>query len=83
MFGHGLNSVLDLGLNAHAVIGRAVKKIWTITLANSAEERRAILSAYPPVSEKNKSPWVEKVSKMSDAQVHAIYIRLKKQGKIK
>jgi hypothetical protein len=52
-------------------------------MANSAEERRAILEAYPPVSDKKKSPWVQKVNKMSDAQVHAIYIRLKEQGKIK
>lgn len=52
-------------------------------MASSAEERRAILDAYPPVSPKQKSPWVRKVNKMSDAQVHAIYIRLKEQGKIK
>ena len=52
-------------------------------MANSNEERRAILEAYPPVSDKKKSPWVDKVNKMSDSQVHAIYIRLKLQGKIK
>lgn len=52
-------------------------------MANSAEERRAILDAYPPVSDKKKSPWFDKVNRMSDAQVHAIYIRLKSQKKIK
>lgn len=52
-------------------------------MPTSEEERAAILAAYPPVSAKQKSPWVNKVKKMSDAQVHAIYIRLKGQGKIK
>lgn len=47
------------------------------------QERSAILAAHPPVSDKRKSPWVDKVKKMPDAQVHAIYIRLKDQGKIK
>ncbi len=52
-------------------------------MASTIEERRALLEAYPPVSDKKKSPWVDKVNKMSDAQVHAIYIRLQKQGVIK
>lgn len=52
-------------------------------MASTAEERRALLAVYPPVSDPKKSPWVQKVNKMSDAQVHAIYIRLKQQGKIK
>lgn len=52
-------------------------------MASSAQERRALLDAYPPVSDPKKSPWVQKVNKMSDAQVHAIYMRLKLQGKIK
>jgi len=52
-------------------------------MPSEAEERRALLEAYPPVSDKKKSPWVEKVNKMSKAQVHAIYIRLKDQGVIK
>lgn len=47
------------------------------------DERRALLEAYPPVSDKRKSPWLVKVNKMSDSQVHAIYIRLKTQGVIK
>lgn len=52
-------------------------------MANEAEERRALLEAYPSVSEKKKSPWVDKVNKMSARQVHAIYVRLKRQGVIK
>jgi len=52
-------------------------------MASTPEERRALLDAYPPVSDPKKSNWVNKVNKMSDAQVHAIYIRLKKQGIIK
>lgn len=52
-------------------------------MAIANEQRRAILDAYPPVSDKKRSPWVSKVNKMSDAQVHAIYIRLQGQGKIK
>lgn len=52
-------------------------------MASTAQERQAILAAYPPVTDKKKSAWVDKVNKMSDAQVHAIYIRLKGQGKIK
>lgn len=52
-------------------------------MATAAQERQAILDAYPPVSDPEKSPWVRKVKKMSDSQVHAIYIRLKAQGKIK
>lgn len=52
-------------------------------MASTAQERQALLDAYPPVSDPRKSPWVKKVNKMSDAQVHAIYIRLKQQGKIK
>lgn len=52
-------------------------------MASPVEERRAILEAYPAVSDPKKSPWVRKVNKMTDEQVHAIYIRLKAQGKIK
>lgn len=52
-------------------------------MSSTEQERQAILAAYPPVSDKRKSPWVKKVNEMSDAQVHAIYIRLKGQGKIK
>ncbi len=52
-------------------------------MASNADERRALLAVYPPVSAKEKSPWVKKVNAMSDAQVHAIYLRLKSQGKIK
>lgn len=52
-------------------------------MASTAQERQALLAAYPPVSDPKKSAWVDRVNKMSDAQVHAIYIRLKSQGKIK
>ena len=52
-------------------------------MASTNQERQAILDAYPPVSPTGKSAWVDKVNKMSDAQAHAIYIRLKAQGKIK
>lgn len=52
-------------------------------MASTEQERQALLEVYPPVSPKQKSPWVEKVKKMPAAQVHAMYIRLKSQGKIK
>lgn len=52
-------------------------------MATNQQERDAILAAYPPVADKKKSAWVKRVGSMSDAQVHAIYIRLKGQGKIK
>lgn len=52
-------------------------------MPSTVQQRRAILDAYPPVSDVKKSAWVKKVNEMSDAQVHAIYIRLKGQGKIK
>lgn len=52
-------------------------------MASTEQERQALLAVYPPVSDKKKSRWVEKVNEMSPAQVHAIYIRFKSQGKIK
>lgn len=52
-------------------------------MASTAEERLALLEAYPPVADKDKSDWVKKVNKMSNAQVHAIYMRLKSQKVIK
>lgn len=52
-------------------------------MASNAEERRALLEAYPPVADKDKSDWIRKVNKMSDAQVHAMYMRLKSQKVIK
>jgi hypothetical protein len=45
--------------------------------ANSTEQKRqALLAAY------SGQTWLDKVKKMSDEQVVAIYLRLKKQNKI-
>ena len=41
-----------------------------------ANERLAVSNAY------SSKAWVEKVKKMSDRQVAAIYLRLKSSGKI-
>jgi hypothetical protein len=40
-------------------------------------QREAIKQAYP-----HSKSWLAKVSKMPDSQVTAIYLRLKRQGKI-
>lgn len=42
----------------------------------SNKEREALKKAYP------SKKWAEKVNKMSDAQVIAVYMRLRLQGKI-
>lgn len=42
----------------------------------SNHEREQLKKAYP-----NKK-WAEKVNKMSDSQVAAVYLRLKQQGKV-
>lgn len=46
-------------------------------MASINEEREAVkkIGQFP-------KQWAEKVNKMSDAQIHAIYIRLKSQGKL-
>lgn len=41
-----------------------------------SKEREAVKAAYP------SQKWITKVSKMSDAQVIAVYMRLKAQGKV-
>lgn len=46
-------------------------------MATVQEERTALTSVYPGRA------WSEKVRKMSDSQVTAIYLRFKEQGKIK
>lgn len=46
-------------------------------MASQVEERRALLDAY------SGDRWADKVKKMTDGQVHAVYIRLKLQGRIK
>lgn len=40
-------------------------------------KRRAVTLAYPGYK------WAEKVAKMSDAQVHVMYMRLLNNGKLK
>ena len=46
-----------------------------------SKKREAVMGAYDSTRMRNKT-WREKVKKMSDAQVTAIYLRLKGQGKI-
>jgi hypothetical protein len=43
----------------------------------SASKREQLKTAY------SGKKWAEKVNKMTDAQVTAVYLRLKAQGKIK
>lgn len=45
-------------------------------MATESKEREALKAAYPG------RQWLQKVAKMSDAQVTAVYLRLKKQGKV-
>ena len=40
------------------------------------KEREALKAAYP------SNKWAQKVNKMSDSQVIAVYMRLKLQGKV-
>jgi len=42
----------------------------------SNQERELLKKAYP------SKKWAEKVNKMSDSQVAAVYLRLKSQGKV-
>lgn len=44
---------------------------------DSNQKRQELLKAYP-----NSPTWKDKVGKMSDGQVTAIYIRLKAEGKL-
>lgn len=46
-------------------------------MATVQEERTSLASVYPGRA------WSDKVRRMSDSQVTAIYLRLKQQGKIK
>lgn len=46
-------------------------------MATVQEERTALASVYPGRA------WSEKVRRMPDSQVTAIYLRFKQQGKIK
>lgn len=41
-----------------------------------SRKREALIAAYPGKS------WRKKVTKMSDSQVVAVYLRLKQQGKV-
>lgn len=43
----------------------------------SNQERQELLKLYP-----TSDSWKDKVSKMSDRQVTAIYLRFKKEGKL-
>jgi hypothetical protein len=45
-------------------------------VGDNQHEREAVKAAYPSDS------WKEKVDKMSPAQITAIYLRLKAQGKL-
>jgi len=47
-------------------------------MSDPVKERTAIASAYP-----NSARWQEKVKKMSDAQVIAVYKRLLAEGKLR
>jgi hypothetical protein len=47
-----------------------------ICVGDNQHEREAVKAAYPSDS------WKEKVDKMSPAQITAIYLRLKAQGKL-
>lgn len=44
-------------------------------MGETDQEREALKRQYP-----NSAKWAEKVNKMSDAQVAAIYIRLRSEG---
>jgi len=43
----------------------------------TAQQRELVAQAYPAIA------WTQKVAKMSDQQVTAIFFSLKKQGRIK
>lgn len=47
-------------------------------MTTDPQKRQAVLAAYPL-----SQSWKYKVRKMSDAQVTAVYLRLKEQGKIR
>lgn len=44
--------------------------------ATTQQKREALKGAYPG------SSWIQKVTKMSETQVVAVYLNLKKQGKV-
>jgi hypothetical protein len=44
---------------------------------NTEQQRQELLKAY------SSDSWKQKVSKMSESQIQAIYIRLKSQGKLR
>lgn len=44
--------------------------------STESKEREAVKAAYP------SQKWTDKVKKMSDAQIIAVYLRLKAQGRI-
>ncbi len=44
---------------------------------NPERKRNAVAKAYPG------DAWKEKVSRMSDAQIHTLYMRLLNEGKLK
>lgn len=46
-------------------------------MTSANETRSIVMKAYP-----HSATWKERVSKMSDKQVTAIYIRLKAEGKL-
>ena len=47
-----------------------------------SKEREAIKQAYVGLEGKPTASWLAKVAKMGDQQVIAVYMRLKKTGKI-
>jgi hypothetical protein len=51
---------------------------WSGELENPAiKQKEALLAVYP------SDAWEQRVRKMSSAQISAIYLRLKEQGKVK
>jgi hypothetical protein len=48
----------------------------------NSREREAIKGAYLDLDGKPSKKWTSKVDQMDDGQVIAVYMRLKKQGKV-
>lgn len=48
----------------------------------NSKEREAVKGAYRGLDGKPSAKWLEKVQKMDDQQVTAVYLRLKSQNKI-
>lgn len=51
-------------------------------IGTESKEREAIKQAYVGLERKPTASWLAKVANMGDKQVIAVYMRLKKTGKI-